>query len=47
MVRNGRFKSYLRGGIKKAVWVWGARERESGKCYPRWTRLPFARTKCR
>ena len=27
MVRNGRFKSYLRGGIKTFVWVWRARER--------------------
>lgn len=47
MVRNGRFKSYIRGGIKKYVWVWGARERESGEYYPRWMGLTFARMKYR
>lgn len=36
MVRNGRFKSYLRGGVKTFVWTWGTGERESGKGYPRW-----------
>lgn len=47
MVRDGKFKNYLGGGIKKCVWVWGEPGRESGKYYSRWTGLPFERTRCR